>query len=133
MAKMRSKKQQWAWSYLRNSGGPFPSKQEAIEDARDKLDQSVFVNVGRVRYLDPVNFAGALMSRDVLAAMDRLAELVYKTNTIRFTLQLGDDLNHDKRIEKAASNALDLLIKKWARKHVRTDAWVKERGEMVKI
>lgn len=130
MAKL---KELWAWSYMRNRGGPFASRQEAIDDAKSKLGMVVFVNIGRVKHIDPVNFAGSLLVNDVLDSMNRLAELVHKTNTIRFTLQFGDDFHHDEKIKQIASDALDVLAKKWARKYVRTDAWVMERGEMVKI
>jgi hypothetical protein len=110
---MTTKNEQWCWREKNGetASGPFNSREEAIEEAKNSSDSCV-VSVGRCTYPDPVHIAGAVTDMDDL--LEKMEEYHYE-NEYSYDDQVFDLKS---AVAKEAQESLKQAVREWAAKYL---------------
>jgi hypothetical protein len=129
-----AKKKEWCWVSRDALGevgvlaGPFPSRDEALRDARDSfldvhLPQKIYL--GTVRYILPEDFLPRYDIDDLLEQMEQaLAD---------DDLAFEDPIFFANRKKEDASRSLQEALKKWIRIEISSDGWVMDDAQKKEI
>jgi hypothetical protein len=111
-------KTKWGWrhgAYVEKASGPFPSRQAAIDDARERIDGPTIIKVGVIEY---PTFEKWIDSNWLIEHADE----VCGENDFAF---YDDVIFEPKGDEKQADIELKSFLREWAKKYVCTSGcWV---------
>lgn len=120
---------EWAWYKSgHNAQGPFPTREAAVEDARENFygDTLTTVIVGTVTYTKPEDWVDVDMDDLLTNATERFGENVYIDDKVFYV--------EPKRQTEAEAD-LRRVLKEWARRWVETQSyqWYVDDGEEVEV
>lgn len=114
----------WAIKGAEHCEGPFPSKKEAVEDAKGEYGDmpGTVIVIGKVRYADPVHY----VPTDLDDIMERMDENAFDNEFGFYEGEIFD-------AKKGAKEALEKVLTDWARTFVSSTVWTLDTEEEITL